>query len=67
MFRQLLGGRDSEPPSPKLEKSVSGQFFQMISTLGERMIAESRRQETILSGLEAKATALDGEVAAIEQ
>jgi hypothetical protein len=60
MIRQLLGDRDSEPPGPKFEKSVPEQFFQLISTLGERMIAESRRQETILSGLEAKATALDG-------
>jgi hypothetical protein len=67
MIRQLLGDRDSEPPGPKFEKSVSGQFFQLLTTLGDRMIAESRRQETILSGLEAKATALDPVVAEIEQ
>ena len=67
LIRQLLGERDSEPSRPKFEKSVSGQFFQLLTALGDRVIAESRRQETILSGLEAKATELDGVLAEIEQ
>jgi putative nucleotidyltransferase with HDIG domain len=67
LIRQLLGDGDPEPSRPRFEKSVSGQFFQLLATLGERMLAESRRQETILSGLEANATALDPVVAEIEQ
>ena len=67
LIRQLLGERDTEPPRPKFEKSISGQFFQLLAPLGERVVAENRRQETILSGLEAKATKLDPVAAEIEQ
>ncbi|MFZ0051112.1 MAG: HD-GYP domain-containing protein [Desulfobaccales bacterium] len=67
LIRQLLGERDSEPSRPKFEKSVSGQFFQLLTALGDRVITESRRQETILSGLEVEATELEGVMAEIEQ
>src|SRR5208337_1687036 len=42
-------------------------FFHVLAALGERVIAESCRQETILSGLEAKATELDRVAAEMEQ
>ncbi|MFZ0052918.1 MAG: hypothetical protein WAK96_14165 [Desulfobaccales bacterium] len=48
---QLLGERDPEPSRPKFEKSVSEEFFQVLATLGEQVIVESCRQETILSGV----------------
>jgi len=67
LTRQLLGDRNPEPSRPEFEKSVSGQFFQLLAALGERVIAESCRQQTILSGLEAKATELDRVVEEIEQ
>jgi len=67
LIRQLLGDRDPEPARPQFEKSVSGQFFQLLAGLGERVIAESCSQETILSGLEAKATELDRVATEIEQ
>ncbi len=67
LIRQLLGDRDPEPSRPQFEKSVSGQFFQLLAGLGERVIAESCSQETILSGLEAKATELDRVATEIEQ
>ena len=51
---RLLGERDPEPSRPKFDKSVSEEFFQLLATLGEQVIVESCRQETILSGLEAK-------------
>ncbi len=64
---QLLGDRDLEPFRPKFEESVPGQFFQVLATLGEQVIAEGCRQETILSGLEAKALELDRVATEIEQ
>ena len=67
LIRQLLGERDPEPSRPQFAKSVSGQFFQHLAGLGERVMAESCSQETILSGLEAKATELDRVAAEIEQ
>jgi putative nucleotidyltransferase with HDIG domain len=67
LIRQLLGERDQEPSRPRFEKSVSGQFFQLLAGLGDRVIAESSFQETVLSGLEATATELDRVAAEIEQ
>ncbi len=67
LTRQLFGDLDPEASSPKFGKSVSGQFFQLLAALGEKVIAETCRQETILSGLEAKVTELDRVVAEIEQ
>ena len=63
----LLGERDPGPSRPKFAKSPSEQFFHVLAALGERVIAESCRQETILSGLEAKATKLDRVAAELEQ
>jgi len=44
---QLLGESDPEPSRPKFEKSVSEEFFQLLAALGEQVIVESCRQETI--------------------
>jgi len=67
LIQQLLDERDPKPSRPQFEKSVSGQFFQHLGGLGERAIAKSCSQEAILSGLETKATELDGVMAEIEQ
>jgi hypothetical protein len=48
---RLPGERDPEPSRPKFDKSVSEEFFQLLATLGEQVIVESCRQETILSGV----------------
>ncbi|MGD0971277.1 MAG: hypothetical protein ABSA04_07755 [Desulfobaccales bacterium] len=64
---QLLGARDPEPSRPMFEKSVSEEFFQLLGALGEQVIAEGFRQETILSGLQAKTLELDRAAAEIEQ
>ena len=65
LTRQLLGDGDAEPA--KFDQSVSGQFFQLLSGLGEKVITESCRNEAILSGLETKATELERLVSEIEQ
>lgn len=67
LTRQLLGEREQDQFRPKFDKSVTGQFFQLLASLGEQVISESCRQEAMLSGLEARATELDRLVAEIEQ
>ena len=67
LTRQLLGAGDAEQNPAKFDQSVSGQFFQLLSGLGDKVITESCRNEAILSGLEAKATELERLVAEIEQ
>jgi hypothetical protein len=67
LTRQLLGEPESEPSQPKFEKNVSGQFFQLLATLGDKVISESCRNEAILSGMGAQATELERLVADIEQ
>lgn len=61
--RQDTGGS----PAPRFEKSVSGQFFQLLAGLGERVIMESCRYEAMLSGLKTKAGEIDGLVSQWEQ
>jgi hypothetical protein len=45
----------SEPSSGAFEPSVSGQFFQLLAGLGEKVIVESCRVEALRAGLEAGA------------
>lgn len=47
LTRQLLGERDPEPSRPKFEKSVTEEFFQLLTALGEQVIVEGCRQETV--------------------
>ncbi|MGD0217729.1 MAG: hypothetical protein ABSC45_09510 [Desulfobaccales bacterium] len=67
LILQLPADQDSEPSRPQFEQSVYGQYFKLLATLGEQVIAESCRQETILSGLEAKVTEMDRVMAEIER
>lgn len=68
LTRQLLGDPESESSSlTKFEKTVSGQFFQLLAALGEKVISESCRNEAILSGMGAQATELERLVGEIEQ
>jgi hypothetical protein len=68
LTRQLLGETEAESSSPpKFEKTVSGQFFQLLAALGEKVISESCRNEAILSGMGAQATELERLVGEIEQ
>ncbi|MCX5889639.1 MAG: hypothetical protein NTY36_09330 [Deltaproteobacteria bacterium] len=65
--RQLLGETDFELWPPKFEKTVSGQFFQLLAALGERVISDSCRNEAILAGIEPQATEAERLAAEIEQ
>jgi hypothetical protein len=67
MARQMLGEKNSRPAPAKFEKNVSGQFFQLLAALGERVIVESCRHEKARSGLEAKANEVDRMLAEIER
>jgi hypothetical protein len=67
LTRQLLGNPDSEPSQPRFEKTVSGQFFQLLAALGEKVIAESCRNEAIQAGLGTQATEMERLAAEIEQ
>ncbi len=67
LTRQLLGEREPEPAPPKFEKNVSGQFFQLLATLGEKVITESVRNEAILSGVGAQTTEMERLASEIEQ
>lgn len=67
LTRQLLGDHDSELWPPKFEKTVSGQFFQLLAALGERVISDSCRNEAILAGIGPQATEAERLAAEIEQ
>ncbi len=67
LTRQLIGDHDPELSQPKFEKNVSGQFFQLLATLGERVISDSCRNEALLSGMGAQATEMERLAAEIEQ
>jgi len=67
LTRQLLGDQDSEFWPTKFEKTVSGQFFQLLAALGERVISDSCRNEAILSGMGSMTTETDRLAAEIEQ
>jgi hypothetical protein len=67
LTRQLLGEPDFELWPPKFEKTVSGQFFQLLAALGERVISDSCRNEAILAGIGPQATEAERLAAEIEQ
>jgi hypothetical protein len=48
-------GKEVAGAPPGFDQSVSGQFFQLLAGLGERVIMESCRYEALLSGLGSKA------------
>ncbi|MCK9377168.1 MAG: bifunctional DNA primase/polymerase [Syntrophobacterales bacterium] len=51
-----LGLQDKDGASaPRFDQSVSGQFFQLLAGLGEKVIMESCRYEAMLGGLNTKA------------
>ncbi len=55
-----LGPQVQEAPSPsRFEKSVSGQFFQLLAGLGDKVIKESCRYEGRLTGLKSQVGELD--------
>jgi hypothetical protein len=56
-----------DAPAPRFDKSVSGQFFQLLAGLGEKVIMESCRYEAMLAGLKTKAGEIDGLVSQWEQ
>jgi len=67
LTRQLLGETEPEPSQPKFEKNVSGQFFQLLATLGEKVINDSCRNEMIQSTMGTQATELERLALEIEQ
>ena len=44
----------------RFDQSLSGQFFQLLAGLGEKVISESCRYEAVLSGLGSKKAELEG-------
>ena len=51
----------------RFDQSVSGQFFQLLAGLGERVIMESCRYDALLTGLKNKAGEIDNLVSQWEQ
>lgn len=67
MTRQLLGDHETESSPARFEKTVSGQFFQLLASLGERVITESCRNEALFTGIGAQATEMERLAGEIEQ
>ncbi len=67
LTRQLLGDYDSGLCTTRFEKTVSGQFFQLLAALGERVITDSCRNEALMAGLEAQTSETERLAAEIEQ
>ncbi len=53
-------GQEAGTSPPKFDQSVSGQFFQLLAGLGEKVITECCRYESILQGLGRKAGEIGG-------
>jgi hypothetical protein len=49
----------SEPSLQRFDKSISGQFFQLLAALGEKMIAENCRNEAIHTRMGAHAAEME--------
>jgi Bifunctional DNA primase/polymerase, N-terminal len=62
-------GRDEREAAPatNFDQSVSGQFFQLLAGLGEKVIMESCRYEAMLSGVRHQAGEIDNLVSQWEQ
>jgi len=58
--------RESTPPL-NLDQSVSGQFFQLLAGLGEKVIMESCRYEAMVNGVRHQAGEIDNLVSQWEQ
>ncbi|HZK13079.1 MAG TPA: bifunctional DNA primase/polymerase, partial [Desulfobaccales bacterium] len=54
-------------PAPHFDQSVSGQFFQLLAGLGERVIMESCRYEAMVTGVSHQAGDIDKLVSQWEQ
>ena len=54
-------------PAPSFDQSVSGQFFQLLAGLGEKVIMESCRYEAMLTGVRQQAGEIDNLVSQWEQ
>jgi len=75
MLEMLSGAGSGEPGLPakdeatpvRFDQSVSGQFFQLLAGLGEKVIMESCRYDALLSGLKNKAGDIDNLVSQWEQ
>jgi hypothetical protein len=62
------GPQEKEGASaPRFDQSVSGQFFQLLAGLGEKVIMESCRYEATLTGLRHQAGEIDNLVSQWEQ
>jgi hypothetical protein len=62
------GLQEKEEPTPlRFDQSVSGQFFQLLAGLGEKVIMESCRYDALLTGLKSKAGEIDNLVSQWEQ
>jgi len=66
LTRQLTGENETEPATARFDKSVSGQFFQLLASLGEKVIAESCRNEALMLERETKPTELERLVVELE-
>ena len=53
--------------NPQFDQSVSGQFFQLLAGLGEKVIMESCRYEAMLTGVHQQAGEIDNLVSQWEQ
>jgi len=63
-----LKGQERETASnPQFDQSVSGQFFQLLAGLGEKVIMESCRYEAMLTGVHQQAGEIDNLVSQWEQ
>jgi hypothetical protein len=51
----------------RFDQSVSGQFFQLLAGLGEKVVMESCRYDALLTGLKSKAGEIDNLVSQWEQ
>ncbi len=54
-------------PAPQFDQSVSGQFFQLLAGLGEKVIMESCRYEAMVTGVRHQAGEIDNLVSQWEQ
>lgn len=62
------GPREREAASgPQFDQSVSGQFFQLLAGLGEKVIMESCRYEALMTGVGHRAGEIDSLVSQWEQ
>jgi hypothetical protein len=56
-----------EASTPRFDQSISGQFFQLLAGLGEKVIMESCRYEAMLAGLQGQSGEIDNLLSQWEQ